>query len=153
MVSKASEDLPDPDRPVNTISALRGRSRWTFLRLCSRAPRMTRRSVALRFPSSAQGGAVGAAPTFWHPMLTEALRRRLLFRGEWVDASQPARRQGLHVLPPHTLGRCHGEREGHARAAPTPHLCRPVPCSHSLRTEPVPAPTTLGRCLAASGAG
>src|SRR5919199_4571830 len=57
MVSKASEDLPDPDRPVNTIRALRGRSRLTFLRLCSRAPRMTRRSVTLRFPSSVRGEA------------------------------------------------------------------------------------------------
>src|SRR5581483_1554547 len=39
MVSKASEDLPEPDSPVNTISASRGISRSTFLRLCSRAPR------------------------------------------------------------------------------------------------------------------
>src|SRR5882757_9418539 len=39
MVSNASDDLPDPDRPVNTISASRGISRSTFLRLCSRAPR------------------------------------------------------------------------------------------------------------------
>src|SRR6266536_1535322 len=48
MVSKASDDLPDPDSPVKTIRALRGRSRWTFFRLCSRAPRTTRRSVTLR---------------------------------------------------------------------------------------------------------
>src|SRR5436190_2714879 len=39
MVSKASEDLPEPDKPVNTISASRGISRSTFFRLCSRAPR------------------------------------------------------------------------------------------------------------------
>src|SRR5919206_4437193 len=43
-VSKASEDLPEPDRPVNTMSLSRGRSSVTFLRLCSRAPWMTRRS-------------------------------------------------------------------------------------------------------------
>src|ERR1700722_13881110 len=50
MVSKASEDLPEPDRPVNTTSRSRGMSRSTFLRLCSRAPRIeiTRRSAALR---------------------------------------------------------------------------------------------------------
>src|SRR5262245_25768422 len=47
MVSNANDDFPDPDRPVNTISAFLGRSRCTFLRLCSRAPRMTRRSVVL----------------------------------------------------------------------------------------------------------
>src|SRR5690606_17162706 len=40
MVSKASDDLPEPDRPVITIRLLRGRSRSMFLRLCSRAPRM-----------------------------------------------------------------------------------------------------------------
>src|SRR5688572_1844933 len=39
MVSKASEDLPEPDRPVITTRLSRGRSRSTFLRLCSRAPR------------------------------------------------------------------------------------------------------------------
>src|SRR6266702_6787632 len=40
MVSKASEDLPEPDRPVNTTSLSRGISTSTFLRLCSRAPRI-----------------------------------------------------------------------------------------------------------------
>src|ERR1700754_2655008 len=40
MVSKASEDLPEPDRPVRTGSVSRGISTSTFLRLCSRAPRM-----------------------------------------------------------------------------------------------------------------
>src|SRR5882724_8352784 len=39
MVSKASEDLPDPDSPVMTTSLSRGISTSTFLRLCSRAPR------------------------------------------------------------------------------------------------------------------
>src|SRR6476659_5788495 len=39
MVSKASDDFPEPDSPVNTISSSRGISRSTFLRLCSRAPR------------------------------------------------------------------------------------------------------------------
>jgi hypothetical protein len=49
MVSKASDDLPEPDRPVNTTSRSRGISTSMPLRLCSRAPRIaiTRRSVAL----------------------------------------------------------------------------------------------------------
>src|SRR4051812_30391725 len=38
MVSKASEDFPDPEIPVNTTSASLGSSRWTSRRLCSRAP-------------------------------------------------------------------------------------------------------------------
>src|SRR6185312_4813871 len=40
MVSKASEDLPEPDRPVNTTSWSRGMATSMFFRLCSRAPRM-----------------------------------------------------------------------------------------------------------------
>src|SRR6478736_7044276 len=44
MVSKANDDLPDPDSPVKTMSLSRGRSRSTFRRLCSRAPCTTRRS-------------------------------------------------------------------------------------------------------------
>src|SRR3982750_1572424 len=40
MVSNASEDLPEPDSPVNTTSLSRGISTSTFLRLCSRAPRI-----------------------------------------------------------------------------------------------------------------
>src|ERR1051325_7029895 len=40
MVSKASEDFPEPERPVNTTSLSRGISTSMFLRLCSRAPRI-----------------------------------------------------------------------------------------------------------------
>src|SRR5512139_2616847 len=39
MVSKASELLPDPDRPVITVKVSRGISTSIPLRLCSRAPR------------------------------------------------------------------------------------------------------------------
>src|SRR5215475_12383216 len=48
MVSKASEDLPEPERPVNTTSLSRGISTSMFFRLCSRAPRMViaRRELA-----------------------------------------------------------------------------------------------------------
>src|SRR5664279_5358578 len=46
MVSKASEDLPEPDSPVNTTSLSRGISTSTFLRLCSRAPRIVIARVA-----------------------------------------------------------------------------------------------------------
>src|SRR5437763_5279346 len=41
MVSKASEDLPDPDSPVMTTSALRGIATEMSRRLCSRAPETT----------------------------------------------------------------------------------------------------------------
>src|SRR5579859_3209533 len=39
MVSKASEDLPEPLRPVITVRVLRGISTEMFFRLCWRAPR------------------------------------------------------------------------------------------------------------------
>src|SRR4051794_10226391 len=38
MVSKASDDLPEPESPVITTSESRGSSTSTSLRLCSRAP-------------------------------------------------------------------------------------------------------------------
>src|SRR3989304_6078127 len=40
MVSKAREDLPEPETPVMTTSFSRGISRSMDFRLCSRAPRM-----------------------------------------------------------------------------------------------------------------
>src|SRR2546426_1099636 len=45
MVSKASDDFPDPDRPVRTIRRLRGSTRSMCLRLCSAAPLMTMEST------------------------------------------------------------------------------------------------------------
>src|SRR3954452_15205146 len=38
MVSNARLDLPEPERPVNTIMRSRGNSSETFFRLCTRAP-------------------------------------------------------------------------------------------------------------------
>ena len=39
MVSKASDDLPEPESPVKTTRESRGISRSTLRRLCTRAPR------------------------------------------------------------------------------------------------------------------
>src|SRR5207237_6553084 len=39
-VLKASDDFPEPDGPVNTVSCRCGISTEMFLRLCVRAPRM-----------------------------------------------------------------------------------------------------------------
>src|SRR5918999_4037826 len=64
MVSKASEDLPDPDRPVKTMSESRGRSSETFLRLCSRAPRTMRRS-ATPVRTFLERSDRGGAPSFF----------------------------------------------------------------------------------------
>src|SRR5690606_63946 len=73
MVSNASDDLPDPDRPVITISLSRGRSRSMFLRLCVRAPRILMASISVGGSAEANGpayrngrfggnGRVGQAP-------------------------------------------------------------------------------------------
>src|SRR3989304_10052524 len=50
MVSKASDDLPEPESPVNTISRLRGSSSEMFFRLRARAPLMTMESVDMARP-------------------------------------------------------------------------------------------------------
>src|ERR1700741_2179614 len=47
MVSKAREDLPEPDRPVITVNRSRGISTLMFLRLCWRAPLTLMRSMAI----------------------------------------------------------------------------------------------------------
>ena len=38
MVSKANDDLPDPESPVITVNAFLGISKDIFLKLCSLAP-------------------------------------------------------------------------------------------------------------------
>src|SRR2546423_6816983 len=73
MVSKASDDFPDPDTPVMTTNLLRGTTTSMFLRLCSRAPRMTMdsmcgtmltRAIAVVIPSVARDlvGCVARLP-------------------------------------------------------------------------------------------
>src|SRR5690349_15553325 len=47
MVSKAREDLPEPERPVITVKRSRGMSTFMFLRLCWRAPFTLMRSMAI----------------------------------------------------------------------------------------------------------
>src|SRR6185312_13361849 len=53
MVSKASDDLPEPETPVTTVSALWGISTSMFFRLWVRAPRTT----MLPLPSGVAMGA------------------------------------------------------------------------------------------------
>src|SRR5215470_12984749 len=51
MVSNASDDFPDPDNPVTTVSLSRGIVTSMFRRLCSRAPRTMRASSAIAWES------------------------------------------------------------------------------------------------------
>src|SRR5579872_6451671 len=67
IVSKARLDLPEPDSPVNTIIASRGRSSETSLRLCSRAPRTTSRSATARSASWITGRIVAVGSDIFGP--------------------------------------------------------------------------------------
>lgn len=63
MVSKASEDLPDPETPLTTVSLPWGMSQEMFFRLCVRAPRMTMKSFARAAKDSPEADEPGAAGT------------------------------------------------------------------------------------------
>ena len=81
MVSKASDDLPDPETPVTTVRALCGISKSMFFRLWTRAPRtmMLRLTWAPGFFGQAlasrnlrappQNGAARAAETSYYNCL------------------------------------------------------------------------------------
>src|SRR3989304_5179421 len=62
MVSKASEDFPDPEMPVSTTNLSRGISTVTFFRLCSRAPRTMIRSSGILSSAPPARHPAGAAP-------------------------------------------------------------------------------------------
>src|SRR5882762_4001524 len=66
MVSKARDDLPDPDRPVKTMRRLRGSTRSICLRLCSAAPLMTMESTDMPL--------LGAFPAEFARVVTDDLR-------------------------------------------------------------------------------
>src|SRR5258708_6518812 len=74
MVSKASEDLPDPLGPVNTTILPRGRLTLTFFRLCCRAPTTMRRSTAIANHASTGPTPSGARPgaRLWYPSALDA---------------------------------------------------------------------------------
>src|SRR5436190_8869011 len=74
MVSKASEDLPEPDSPVNTTSRSRGISTSMFFRLCSRAPRMVmaREEAALGWRLARSTSSISAFPDAHETRLIQA---------------------------------------------------------------------------------
>src|SRR5437016_3705414 len=63
-VLKASDDFPDPDGPVRTVSWRCGISTETFLRLCVRAPRMEIVRVGIRMENAAKAGCHPRAEDF-----------------------------------------------------------------------------------------
>ena len=71
MVSKTSDDLPEPDTPVTTVMARLGMLSDTSLRLCSRAPRTSMDPFTRRRPrggcawAGLHGGSAGRHPGRW----------------------------------------------------------------------------------------
>src|SRR5271166_3070981 len=93
MVSNASEDLPDPLRPVITVKVLRGISTLMFFRLCCRAPLTLMFVIPMRcfYRIPKDLGAPPLSPVFgdrvgrrWCP-----IRSLLLGKGGIKDPSHP----------------------------------------------------------------
>src|SRR6185295_9021760 len=117
MVSKASEDLPEPDSPVITTSWSRGSSRSIALRLCSRAPRTTIRSLAMDATSYPQRRAGQNVPP----------RDTALRHHEQREARERAGRRG--VEPRREGDALHGEAD-QERAEHAAQVERARECAH-----------------------
>src|SRR4029078_10163511 len=87
MVSNASDDLPDPDRPVMTTSASRGRDSEMSRRLCSRAPEMT-----IEFLFGVIRPPVYVPEQTFARQCSRTLRRRREVGADRVSAVSPHRR-------------------------------------------------------------
>src|SRR5579864_2830586 len=109
MVSKASDDFPDPDTPVTTVKVLWGMEKSMFFRLWTRAPRTTMLSVDIR-----KGTA--ASPAWPQNAQKGRVRRRwraygipLLYgtdRAAFGEAVEDGRRESWPVLVPWSEYEC-----------------------------------------------
>src|SRR5438105_4280022 len=139
MVSNASDDLAEPESPVMTTSSSRGISRSMFLRLCSRAPLMTIRSLAMtgysrspREPRLALAGEAGGGPRERRRqegrVLGEGPQARRNERGRGDGDGE--RRAADHRAGELAAGPCHreprrgdgGRRQTEAAAEPAPRV-------------------------------
>src|SRR5881398_2577098 len=106
MVPNASEDLPEPETPVNTTSASRGMSTATSFRLCSRAPRT--RTKPSRAATVAWGGSrlvtsgsvlsAGAAPDVAGGVARVLRSQQHVLASDLGRLAGPAQRRGLAEL-------------------------------------------------------
>src|SRR3989304_5019649 len=131
MVSKASEDFPDPEMPGGTTNLSRGISTVTFFRLCSRAPRtMIRSSGILSSAPPARHPAGAAPPPPAHaappgPAAPAAGRaERLAPPPPPLLPSGPPPRRPLPRQPPD--GRLQCRRREHQQAGHVPRHLRPL---------------------------
>src|SRR5438067_7822036 len=82
MVSKASDDLPEPETPVTTVSALCGISKSIFLRLWTRTPRTTMLSLPVRSGAGAINVPLYNAPVYRCAFRTQCDPGRFLWSAE-----------------------------------------------------------------------
>src|SRR5215213_6074098 len=116
MVSKASDDLPEPDSPVMTTIASRGMETVTSLRLCSRAPETTMESWRgihnqCMSPPDARPGTI---PRLADDAESGAPRARHVARGVTRPDDQPVA-AGLEPAVPEAAAEAGGGRPGGAR--------------------------------------
>src|SRR2546423_2282803 len=101
MVSRARDDLPDPERPVTTTSLLRGISTSMFLRLCSRAPLTTILSICPRSALHADRGVhYNTGLKSWEPLPLYLVPRRFAISAASASARtvEPARARPLPAM-------------------------------------------------------
>src|SRR5271165_1446805 len=110
MVSNASEDLPEPLRPVITVRVLRGISTLMFLRLCWRAPRTVMLVIPMNEFAMDRSGDSGRGET--------QLYSRILF------ANIHGRQREVKLHQNRWTGRCGGfkRRPPMKSAKNSPHI-------------------------------
>src|SRR3990172_357831 len=98
MVSKAREDLPEPERPVITVNELRGISRLMFFRLCWRAPRIvifvSPILGAKAFPAGCSAAPQAFAPHSGHNTARITLYNASNLSSSGQDAPMARRKRG-----------------------------------------------------------
>src|SRR5258705_10166978 len=102
MVSKASDDLPEPDSPVKTTSLSRGISRSMFLRLCSRAPRIVIARVlepAVCWRFALITSSISAFPGAWPQLAFRRAPPELRIGRRWVSSEHRKNARRFPVLP------------------------------------------------------
>src|SRR5215831_2190645 len=121
MVSKASEDLPEPESPVNTTSLSRGISTSMFFRLCSRAPRMVmaRKPLVFCWRRAFRTSSISAIPGACVPRSFKArlagtaeIRRQMVMLEHRKNGKGFPVRRGLHqrIPQPQRLRKRSGDR-------------------------------------------
>src|ERR1700687_16176 len=150
MVSKASDDFPEPDKPVKTINLSRGRSTEIFRRLCSRAPRITSMSdIAVQATSERTFGREPAG-TGWllpaDPLIAPRLEHEAVQWHPTPTADRPAGNSRWTAVKQdevdlgHTFGM--GHRQGARRVGDTR---RRQPATVPVERSSLPAQAPQGR--------